>query len=558
LETATELRPTSTTLAASGGADDIGFLQSGTGAVARTLQDKGRDGVSVKDFGAVGDGTTDDSAAVQAAVTAHAHVIFPAGTYKIISSVTLPATGITIEGRGVVTLNATVNGEHIFDATSAAKVYIDGIDFVGTSSSTTPLAGFGGYSAANTGLVTCTTCTDVRVTNCGFSTFANGVTTQNCDRVWVTQNRVSAFYIHGILASSSTYFNISNNVVTGCTQTGGVVAYGIHATGDQAGGNEQERCAINFNHISGIASWAGIMTHDCDGLSVIGNDIRDVRKGIDIGHLVATNVVRNIIVANNYVEGTATETWGGGAAETGGIFCAGYDATYRVDGMTITGNIIRDFFGVATMAYGGNPNGITISNADSVICTSNSVLNCGNVVNNAGIGLGGTMNNGLIVSNNNLQGYMGRAAIRFATATAEGVSVGGNVIEQTTSSAEAIYISGSTMTAFALGTNPTNSTAPYAQATSTITFRAGTFETSVTYDPPSLADGAGVTTTVTVSGAAVGDLVVASYAGDLVGVLLTAYVSAANTVSVRFQNETTGTLDLGSATLRARVFKALT
>lgn len=39
--------------------------------------------VNVKDFGAVGDGTTDDTTAVQAAITASSHVFFPAGDYRI-------------------------------------------------------------------------------------------------------------------------------------------------------------------------------------------------------------------------------------------------------------------------------------------------------------------------------------------------------------------------------------------------------------------------------------------------------------------------------------------
>lgn len=76
---------------------------------------------------------------------------------------------------------------------------------------------------------------------------------------------------------------------------------------------------------------------------------------------------------------------------------------------------------------------------------------------------------------------------------------------------------------------------------------------SATYDPPSLVDGAGVTTTVTVTGANLGDLAHVSFGLDLQGILMTAYVSSANTVSVRFQNETTGTLDLASSTLRVRV-----
>jgi hypothetical protein len=66
----------------------LAFLQAGTGAVARYAQDKMRDVVSVKDFGATGDGVTDDTAAIQAAIEAintagGGEVRFPAGTYNI-------------------------------------------------------------------------------------------------------------------------------------------------------------------------------------------------------------------------------------------------------------------------------------------------------------------------------------------------------------------------------------------------------------------------------------------------------------------------------------------
>jgi hypothetical protein len=50
-------------LAASTGAGMVGFQQAGTGAVARTAESKMREVVSVKDFGAIGDGVANDTQA---------------------------------------------------------------------------------------------------------------------------------------------------------------------------------------------------------------------------------------------------------------------------------------------------------------------------------------------------------------------------------------------------------------------------------------------------------------------------------------------------------------
>lgn len=78
-------------LAASTGASLVGFLQAGVGAVQRTLQDKVRDIVSVKDFGAVADGVTPCHDAFMAALAASNNVFVPAGTYNI--EKTLAITG---------------------------------------------------------------------------------------------------------------------------------------------------------------------------------------------------------------------------------------------------------------------------------------------------------------------------------------------------------------------------------------------------------------------------------------------------------------------------------
>jgi hypothetical protein len=81
-------------LADNDGSDWIGFEQSGTGAVARSAQDKMRDFISVKDFGAVGDGAIDDTDAIQNAVDYAftndiSAVYVPAGIYKTTKPIVL-------------------------------------------------------------------------------------------------------------------------------------------------------------------------------------------------------------------------------------------------------------------------------------------------------------------------------------------------------------------------------------------------------------------------------------------------------------------------------------
>lgn len=66
---------------------------TGTAQLSRTVQVKLQENVSVKDFGAVGDGVTDDTAAIQAAIDAVCNeslgtVFLPAGVYKITSTLT--------------------------------------------------------------------------------------------------------------------------------------------------------------------------------------------------------------------------------------------------------------------------------------------------------------------------------------------------------------------------------------------------------------------------------------------------------------------------------------
>jgi hypothetical protein len=79
------------------------YTPAGTGAVATIVQAKLRESVSVKDFGAAGDGVTNDAVAIQAAINYAAPlnipIVFPGGTYIV-----TPATAQT----GAATYNTAL------------------------------------------------------------------------------------------------------------------------------------------------------------------------------------------------------------------------------------------------------------------------------------------------------------------------------------------------------------------------------------------------------------------------------------------------------------------
>ena len=127
----------------------------------RSLSDRFAGTVNVKDFGAVGDGVTDDTSAIQAAidawlairVTKSACLVFPAGNYKITNTLDFSSVGLKrgeiIGGEGtfeVATITVDINGYNNGPAfqfgddsnpsTSQSEVSISGFFFKKGSSST--------------------------------------------------------------------------------------------------------------------------------------------------------------------------------------------------------------------------------------------------------------------------------------------------------------------------------------------------------------------------------------------------------------------------------------
>lgn len=103
--------------------DQLTFLQGGTGAVSRTAQNKMRDVINAKDFGATGAGSVDDTAAIQRAITyatslGGGEVRLTSGVY-LNSGLNLPTNVyLTGDDQGSTILQATAGTTVAVDASS--------------------------------------------------------------------------------------------------------------------------------------------------------------------------------------------------------------------------------------------------------------------------------------------------------------------------------------------------------------------------------------------------------------------------------------------------------
>ena len=209
----------------------IGFKQADTnglisGAVGRTVHQKLQDLVSVRDFGATGDGTTDDTTAIQAAIyyaqTNGGCVYLPAGIYIISSSlnVQINSGGLPLlrpsicgDGAGATTILQTANASGIVVTgyTSNPADYMDLEDFTLQSNA---VGGYGnGISFSDSAFV--------NIDNVEVLGWENGV--YGIDALSMTFTRlVSRFNINGFRFESSgsgTGYTSEPNAITmlGCT-----------------------------------------------------------------------------------------------------------------------------------------------------------------------------------------------------------------------------------------------------------------------------------------------------------------------------------------------------
>ena len=72
-------------------APDVSFTQTGVGAITQTVATKLQQSINAADFGAVGDGVTDDTAALRAALATGKNVLLSKGIFKVTDMLTLGA-----------------------------------------------------------------------------------------------------------------------------------------------------------------------------------------------------------------------------------------------------------------------------------------------------------------------------------------------------------------------------------------------------------------------------------------------------------------------------------
>lgn len=382
--------------------------------------------INVKAYGAVGNGVTDDSAAVQAAFNAAipgSVVLFPASAtaYIINTAINVPISNITVIGYGA-TLGNTADTQYKKFNVNGPKAFIrfEGLAFEGGYSSMAPVV--------NNGTIAITNSSQITVNNCWFSqTNAAGVIIAGDSyNVAVTNCKFSSTYIGVITAvtggNKPLNINISNNFfrtglgTTSSANSGAVILSNTSPFGSGAGivvsGNEirsygkhgvylntaVHNSIVSDNFISGTG--IGVQVEASTGVVVSGNTLRDI---VNEGILVQ-NGSDNVNVSGNVLNTTDSNSNGikfsvitrgvisGNNVESNG------DAVVISDCLspTVTGNTLRST-GEQVMIIGGGTNTIL---SNFVVSGNNFTAAGAGTRYHIYIGSGTNgINNGLITSN---------------------------------------------------------------------------------------------------------------------------------------------------------------
>ena len=310
---------------------------------------------NVKTLGAIGDGATNDTTAIQNAINAVATgglVFFPAGTYLITSEVTIPGNNITLIGVGksskiLCNTGSTDNGVNMLTALSKSGIVIEKLYFQNSGYGDT-FPTVGSYVGMGCGIIF-KNCTDSIVRDSYF--YKCGGSGQG----------VAAIYF-----SSSKRCTAQGNIITEC-------ANGINSDGWYRNVDSTARSTCN---------------------NIIGNTIYttygqpivvDINGGDTFGEEVGDNIVGNILYNNKYgigVVGQKVNITGNhidmNNYSSGGV---GWDGIYVTGNfINISNNIITNAYRSGIMIYANDAGGTAVAGypvgglaARDIVVTSNII-----------------------------------------------------------------------------------------------------------------------------------------------------------------------------------------
>lgn len=445
-------------LASSAGASMIGFMPSGSGAVQRSTQSKLREFVTPQDFGAVGDGVANDTAALQAMLNASLNVSLggPAFNYKI-SGPLFGRSGHIVMGAGATitqTLAQVSPGDavEVFNVVTKTDIAIAFVNFVGVGSDY-----LDSDSSRACGIYGATSGARISAIRCKFTGFtyaaARFVGAQSC-----------SFNDNVVVGPGSPELTpITNGKCYG-------VLFDAGCTGSVAGGNSISKMAqgirvedcddtrIFNNQIFDIVGQHGIYAgSQLRNLSIVGNTIYDVDLiGIKVQ---AADAFDNfgIVITGNTVHTTGDQ----GILLTNGNAGAGRCKNFTISGNTVynTGssgiNVQYAKNGVVTGNHVDSPvqYGVNLKTCDDILVAANGIT---------GSGLSGILDESVCtrvtIRGNTLTDCAASATVSdrygIKVQTCTGWVIDGNVIRDANAKMDyGIFITGGTQSALSVTNN---------------------------------------------------------------------------------------------------------
>lgn len=281
------------------------------------------DGISTPEhYGAVGDGQTDDTSAIQAAVNNAGLILFGAGKqYKISSPIRLKkGTVVDLNGAAIVSSDNHafynfLDGDSYSEYNGNGNIKIRNGRIIGGCISfihgdNIRVTGVGFENCLNDHFMEICACKDYVIEGCSFvgMKYRANATLEYIN--FDTNASYAAFPHNRAGQSDSTFYDMSVSegvTVHDCYFSigSGDYAYGFNAIGAHArnvNGTYTKDVTLINNTIRGFTG-CGIRVNAMDGIMVSDNDIQTTGDGIRIGDVADS---KNIVIKDNYVQCSGT------------------------------------------------------------------------------------------------------------------------------------------------------------------------------------------------------------------------------------------------------------